>query len=180
VPVVKRGMPLLPSQILLHIHLKMGRLEASKPYVCQIMIILSLNIRGIGGPLKTSAFRRLLLRLSPNIILLQETLTDGQKARFSSINSACIGSLVLLTHWVILEDSQLRGTLQNLHLLHIFAVVEYSSPTPAPGIISVKSSQHLRTLSTKEDLLEQSRTLWTPRPPESNHCRRFKLYHKLG
>jgi hypothetical protein len=45
------------------------------------MIFLSLNIRGVGGPHKSSAFRSLLARTSPDIILLQETLVDGLKAR---------------------------------------------------------------------------------------------------
>jgi hypothetical protein len=46
------------------------------------MVLLSLNIRGLGGPLKASTFRRLLSHISPDIIFLQETLVDGQKTRF--------------------------------------------------------------------------------------------------
>jgi hypothetical protein len=45
------------------------------------MILLSLNIRGIGGTLKAASFRSLLERTKPDIIFLQETLTDAQKAR---------------------------------------------------------------------------------------------------
>jgi exonuclease III len=45
------------------------------------MIFLSLNIRGVGGTLKSTSFRRLLSRTSPDIIFLQETLVDGQKVR---------------------------------------------------------------------------------------------------
>jgi hypothetical protein len=45
------------------------------------MILLSLNIRGIGGSLKAVAFRRLLDRVRPDIIFLQETLVQEQKAR---------------------------------------------------------------------------------------------------
>jgi hypothetical protein len=45
------------------------------------MILLSLNIRGIGGSLKAVAFRRVLDRVRPDIIFLQETLVDDFKAR---------------------------------------------------------------------------------------------------
>jgi endonuclease/exonuclease/phosphatase family metal-dependent hydrolase len=45
------------------------------------MIVLSLNIRGIGGTLKAASFRRLLERSKPDIIFLQETLSADQKSR---------------------------------------------------------------------------------------------------
>jgi hypothetical protein len=45
------------------------------------MIILSSNIRGVGGPLKLASFRRLLSKTSPNIIFLQETLVSAEKSR---------------------------------------------------------------------------------------------------
>jgi exonuclease III len=45
------------------------------------MILLSLNIRGVGGTLKSSSFCRLLDRVWPKIIFLQETLVHEQKAR---------------------------------------------------------------------------------------------------
>jgi exonuclease III len=45
------------------------------------MIVLSLNIRGIGGTLKAASFRRLLELTKPDIIFLQETLSEAQKAR---------------------------------------------------------------------------------------------------
>jgi exonuclease III len=45
------------------------------------MIVLSLNIRGIGGTLKAASFRRLLERSKPDIIFLQETLSVEQKSR---------------------------------------------------------------------------------------------------
>jgi len=45
------------------------------------MLLLSLNIRGIGGSLKVASVRRLLDRIRPNIVFLQETLTDEKKAR---------------------------------------------------------------------------------------------------
>jgi hypothetical protein len=45
------------------------------------MIVLSLNIRGIGGTLKTASFRRLLARTKPDLILLQETLSTDYLAR---------------------------------------------------------------------------------------------------
>jgi hypothetical protein len=45
------------------------------------MILLSLNIRTIGGSLKAIAFRMVLDCVRPNIIFLQETLVDDQKDR---------------------------------------------------------------------------------------------------
>jgi endonuclease/exonuclease/phosphatase family metal-dependent hydrolase len=45
------------------------------------MILLSLNIRGVGGPLKFPSMRRLLSSTKPDIIFLQETLVDEEKAR---------------------------------------------------------------------------------------------------
>lgn len=50
------------------------------------MIIMNLNLRGVGGGPKLYAFRRLLALINPNLILLQETLCDELKAR-SFINS---------------------------------------------------------------------------------------------
>jgi len=45
------------------------------------MIVLSLNIRGIGGTLKIASFRRLLARTKPDLIFLQETLSADHIAR---------------------------------------------------------------------------------------------------
>jgi endonuclease/exonuclease/phosphatase family metal-dependent hydrolase len=45
------------------------------------MILLSLNIRGVGGHLKAASYRRLLSLTSPDIIFLQETLVDNKKTR---------------------------------------------------------------------------------------------------
>jgi exonuclease III len=45
------------------------------------MILLSLNIRGVGGPLKLASMRRLLEKTHPSIIFLQETLVDASAAR---------------------------------------------------------------------------------------------------
>jgi exonuclease III len=45
------------------------------------MILLSLNIRGVGGTLKSASLQRLLRRTSPDIIFLQETMVEGSKAR---------------------------------------------------------------------------------------------------
>jgi exonuclease III len=45
------------------------------------MLFLSLNIRGIGGTLKTTSVRRLLDQTHPDIVFLQETLAHEQKAR---------------------------------------------------------------------------------------------------
>ena len=46
------------------------------------MIFLSLNLRGVGGPLKNASMRCLLDKTHPDVILLQETLVDEKKARF--------------------------------------------------------------------------------------------------
>jgi len=45
------------------------------------MILLSLNVRGVGGPLKLASMRRLLEKTFPNVIFLQETLVATEKAR---------------------------------------------------------------------------------------------------
>jgi hypothetical protein len=47
----------------------------------KIMILLSLNIRGVGGLLKMASMRRLLSKTSPDILFLQETLVSEEKAR---------------------------------------------------------------------------------------------------
>jgi hypothetical protein len=52
------------------------------------MILLSLNIRGVGGPLKFPSMRRLILNTKPSIIFLQETLVAEDKARIF-MNSLC-------------------------------------------------------------------------------------------
>jgi exonuclease III len=46
------------------------------------MLLLSLNIRGIGGTLKVASMHRLLERTRPDIVFLQETLSREQKARY--------------------------------------------------------------------------------------------------
>jgi exonuclease III len=45
------------------------------------MILLSINIRGVGGPLKSASMCRLLNRTHLDIIFLQETLVDEKRAR---------------------------------------------------------------------------------------------------
>jgi exonuclease III len=45
------------------------------------MILLSLNVRGVGGSLKSASVRRLLTKVKPDIIFLQETLVVEEKAR---------------------------------------------------------------------------------------------------
>jgi len=56
------------------------------------MIFLSLNIEGVGGPLKSPSMHRLLNRTNPDIVFLQETLVDEKKAR-SFMNSLRPASL---------------------------------------------------------------------------------------
>jgi hypothetical protein len=45
------------------------------------MILLSLNLRGIGGPLKAASLRWVLDSTKPNIVFFQETMVSDQKAR---------------------------------------------------------------------------------------------------
>jgi hypothetical protein len=45
------------------------------------MILLSLNIRGVGGPLQLASLKRLLEKTRPPVVLLQETLVDSRKSR---------------------------------------------------------------------------------------------------
>jgi exonuclease III len=46
------------------------------------MLLLTLNIRGIGGTLKDASVRRLLDQTRPDIVFLQETLVHEQKDRY--------------------------------------------------------------------------------------------------
>ena len=63
------------------------------------MILISLNLRGVGGTLKSASFRRVLDTTNPNIVFLQETLVEGDKAK--SLFLQC------LPHWnAIALDSQ--------------------------------------------------------------------------
>jgi exonuclease III len=45
------------------------------------MILISLNIRGVGGLLKLASMRRLLDKIRPTVIFLQETLVEAEAAR---------------------------------------------------------------------------------------------------
>jgi len=45
------------------------------------MLLLSLNVRGVGGTLKVASVRRQLEHTHPDIIFLQETLVNEHKAR---------------------------------------------------------------------------------------------------
>jgi len=44
------------------------------------MIILSLNIKGVGGPLKLASMHKILSKTTPHVIFLQETLTIDVRA----------------------------------------------------------------------------------------------------
>jgi hypothetical protein len=46
------------------------------------MLLLSLNVRGIGGTLKVASVHRILDQTRPDIVFLQETLVHEQKARY--------------------------------------------------------------------------------------------------
>jgi exonuclease III len=45
------------------------------------MIILSFNLHGFGGPTKIASLKLLLKQVNPDIVFLQETLVDGEKAK---------------------------------------------------------------------------------------------------
>lgn len=45
------------------------------------MILLSINIRGVGGPLKQTSLKRIIDQTHPSIIFLQETLVEASVAR---------------------------------------------------------------------------------------------------
>jgi exonuclease III len=45
------------------------------------MIIISFNVRGIGGPQKTISLKRMILSLKPDIIMLQEKMCTGENVR---------------------------------------------------------------------------------------------------
>jgi len=47
----------------------------------KFMILLSLNVIGMGGPLKSSSLKRLLEKTHPSVIFFQETLVKAGKAR---------------------------------------------------------------------------------------------------
>jgi len=44
------------------------------------MIILSLNLRGVGGAPKALALKRIIAQVSPDIIFFQETMVDKFRA----------------------------------------------------------------------------------------------------
>jgi hypothetical protein len=89
------------------------------------MILLSLNIRGVGGHLKVASFRRLLSHISPDIIFLQETLVDSKKARNFLINSFLTGIYVQLTLLAPLGVWQWLGILTPMISFLIFVVEEF-------------------------------------------------------
>jgi len=45
------------------------------------MIVISLNVRGVGGAPKSLALKRLFDLVKPDIDMIQETMVDGNKAR---------------------------------------------------------------------------------------------------
>ena len=48
-----------------------------------MMRILSLNVRGLGGSTKQKSLRHLIKSLSPNLVLLQETMTSSYPTLFA-------------------------------------------------------------------------------------------------
>jgi hypothetical protein len=72
----------LSFRLIFHILLlTRGRLEALNPLQGKSHDMLSLNIRGVGGPLKLASMHRLLSKTSPHVIFLQETLTTEERER---------------------------------------------------------------------------------------------------
>jgi hypothetical protein len=69
------------------------------------MILLTLNIRGVGGPLKQTSLHRLLNNSSLGIIFLQETLVSVEKARSFMCK--------LISEWMICVVSSV-GTSRDL------------------------------------------------------------------
>ena len=45
------------------------------------MILLSINIKGVGGPLKQASLKRIIDQTQPSLIFLQETLVEASIAR---------------------------------------------------------------------------------------------------
>jgi hypothetical protein len=108
------------------------------------MIYMSLNIRGVGGTLKAASFRRTLDLTHPDIVFLQETLVNEQKARafmikfrptwvscaVSSVGSS--GGLLVawdpilfnlcpfLTRGGILLSGSNKATKRNINLLNVY------------------------------------------------------------
>jgi hypothetical protein len=131
------------------------------------MIVLSLNIRGIGGTLKAASFRRLLASSKPDLIFLQETLTSDYKARdfiyrfrpswFSAAVSSIDNSGGLLVAWdpchfalkpslscggLLLQGYSLATNLE-LTLLNLYGPcsdkVPFWSKLAKSGILSLKN-----------------------------------------
>jgi hypothetical protein len=75
------------------------------------MIMLSLNIRGVGGSLKLASMHRLLSKTKPHVIFLPETLPTDERAR-DSMYALRIGCHVQLV-WLVV-----RGGF-SFHGIHI-------------------------------------------------------------
>jgi exonuclease III len=75
------------------------------------MILLSLNIRGVGGPLKFPSMRRLIDTTKPDLIFLQETLVDEEKARKFMFSLCPLGCTVQLVQLENREDYWWLGIL---------------------------------------------------------------------
>jgi hypothetical protein len=82
------------------------------------MLVLSLNVRGIGGTLKSAAFRKLLENSSPDIILLQETLSTDISPELLSTPFAPPGSQRLLALLATREACLWHGTPDFLTWCH--------------------------------------------------------------
>jgi len=89
------------------------------------MILLSLNIKWVGGHLKVASFKRLLKYISLGIVFLQETLVNSIKARDFLTISFLPGISTQSTHLAPLGAWHWLGILNLLISLLSFAAVEF-------------------------------------------------------
>jgi hypothetical protein len=57
------------------------------------MIVLSLNVRGVGGAPKYLSLKRLFDMVKPDLVMIQETMVDGFKVREVSQKNSLRGIL---------------------------------------------------------------------------------------
>jgi exonuclease III len=68
------------------------------------MIVATLNVRGVGGPVKSLTLKRFLETTKPDVLFIQETMVCEAKARDFLSNYSLIGIYVGWTLLVSLED----------------------------------------------------------------------------
>jgi hypothetical protein len=103
------------------------------------MKILSFNARGVGGAWKKNPLKRLVQSLSPDVILIQETMVDGLRER--SFFETWLNSWSFCT---LDADGQSRGLLTSWS--HSFNALSVSSLNSS--IFVQLEEQIVRTLSS--------------------------------